>query len=233
MFRLFVILIPTLTAVGCTALVSKIPQRGHDQDRSMRLTAGAFAIGIFFSSITWWQQTTMADQIAQANRAAGSQKATLSWDKAEDKGYEEKINTLTAQVASLREQLAKLGGTPQPAVVPTTVKQQNSELPKIYWTQGDAGAGASAVRFKIYGPLNIPAFAAICDRPCRATGGQIGSGSDGVQVVGATNKIAGYIFRKPRPIQAGTSGFIVIEPVSAKVTEFKILDLSEIPEGMR
>jgi hypothetical protein len=52
-------------------------------------------------------------------------------------------------------------------------------------------------------------------------------------VVGGTNKIAGYVFRKPRPIAAGAEGFVVIEPGSAKVQEFKILGESEIPDGMR
>ena len=217
MFRLFVILIPIIVAVGCTALVLKLPQRGRDQDRFARLVTGAFAIGVFFSILVWWQQTTMADQVEQARRASDDKKTTVAWDKAESKADEDKINTLTAQVNSLRDQLARQGGSPPPALVPASNEKPSSALPKIYWTQGDAGAGASAVRFKVYGPLNIPAFVAICDRPCRATSGQIGSGSEGIQVVGATNKIAGYVFRKPRPIQAGAEGFVVIEPGAAKV----------------
>ncbi len=54
-------------------------------------------------------------------------------------------------------------------------KEQSEQLPKIYWTVEDEGAGQVAVRFKVYGPLNIPAFLAICDRPCRATHGEIGA----------------------------------------------------------
>ena len=89
-----------------------------------------------------------------------------------------------------------------------------------------------AVRFKIYGPLNIPAFLAICDRPCRATHGEIGSGSEGTQVIGTTNKMAGYVFSKPRSIPAGTEGYVMLQG-GGKITEFRILADSEIPAAMR
>ncbi len=233
MFRLFVVLIPILVALGCTGLALKLPTEGSEQDRAMRLLAGAFVIGLFFSGVIWWQQTTVADQLAQARQTAVGQKAEAAWNSVENKVYEEKIKTLTEQVNSLKAQLANQGNSPQPAVAATTVKQQNAQLPKIYWTQDTTGSGQTAVRFKIYGPLNIPAFVAICDRPCRATSGQIGAGNEGTQVVGATSKIAGYVFRNPRPVKAGSEGFVIVEPSSAKVTDFRALGESEIPEALR
>jgi len=45
--------------------------------------------------------------------------------------------------------------------------------------------------------------------------------------------MAGYIFSKPRPIQAGTEGFVIIEPGTSKVEEFRILGDSEIPPALR
>jgi hypothetical protein len=233
MFRFFVILIPLLVAVGCTWLVVKLPKTRSEQDRAMRLFGGAFAIGLFFSGVTWWQQTTVADQLAQAQKMAVGQKTQVAWGKAEDKGYEEQIKTLTDQVNSLKAQLANQDKTAQPPLAATAVKQQSAELPKIYWTQDSLSSGQAAIRFKIYGPLNIPAFVAICDRPCRATSGRIGTGSEGTQVVGATTKIAGYVFRNPRPVKAGAEGFLIVEPGSAKVTDFRALGESEIPEGLR
>ena len=175
----------------------------------------------------------MADQILQAQKAAASQQSEAVWDKAENKEYEEKVKALSAQVTTLQAQLAKKADDTQPAMIASATKQQSSALPKIYWAQEDSSAGTAAVRFKIYGPLNIPAFVATCDRPCRATSGQIGAGSEGIQVVGPTSKIAGYVFRKPRPIAAGSEGFIILEPGNARITEFKILEESEIPAGMR
>lgn len=233
MLRLLVILIPPFVAVGCALLALKLPPRGDGHDHPRRIIAGAFAIGVFFSAIIWWQQTTVADQIQQVQRAAASQKAETDLDKAEEAGYKEKIQTLTAQVTSLQAQLAKQGDNAQPAVIASATKQQNSALPKIYWAQESGGAGTTAVRFKVYGPLNIAAFVATCDHPCRATSGQIGTGSEGIQVVGPTSKIAGYVFRKPRPIAAGSEGFIILEPGSARVTDFRILGESEIPANLK
>ena len=89
------------------------------------------------------------------------------------------------------------------------------------------------MKFKVYGPLNIPAFVAICDHPCRAISGQIGTGSEGTTVVGATSNIAGYVFKKPRPIPAGTEGYVIVEPSTATISQFKVLSDSEIPEAMR
>ncbi len=51
-------------------------------------------------------------------------------------------------------------------------------------------------------------------------------------MIGTTNKMAGYVFSKPRPIPAGTEGYILIHG-SARVAEFRILDESEIPENLR
>ena len=133
----------------------------------------------------------------------------------------------------LRAQLSKQSQIPQLPATNVVIKQQSADIPKIYWTAQGIGSGQTAVKFKVYGPLNIPAFVAICDHPCRAISGQIGVGSEGTTVVGATSNIAGYVFKKPRPIPAGTEGYVIVEPSTAAITQFKILGDSEIPEAMR
>jgi hypothetical protein len=233
MLRLFVVALPLLVAVGVLLAESKLPLDGSDRQRFAKVLGGAVAVGLLCSGITCWQQNRMADQVEQARQAAASGGAAATWQGEQSKLYEQKISSLQAQVTDLQSQLAKRPENPQTTAVDAAVKQQSAVLPKIYWTQADEAGGGTAVRFKTYGPVNIPAFIAICDRPCKATHGEIGSGSAGTQVVGTTAKMAGYIFSKPRPIQAGTEGFVIIEPGTSKVEEFRILGNSEIPPALR
>ena len=235
MLRLLITVIPLLLAVGCTfaALKLAVADVDFDRDRATKLLMGAFAVGIVGSLIVWWQQASLADQAAEARQALANNKAAQAWSDAQTKAYEEKISSLNADITNLRAQLSKPSGSSQPVFTNAGTTQQGPQSPKIYWTQESIGGGQSAVRFKVYGSVQIPAFAAICDRPCRAIGGQIGSGSEGTQVVGATSNIAGYVFKKPRPIAAGTEGYVLVEPSTAAVTQFKVLGEAEIPEAMR
>jgi len=225
MFRVFVIFLPVLLTLGAFYVTWVVAIEGGDPDRQKKLLVGALVLGILGSLLIWRQQSDADDALAQL-RKESSANAAKAAQAGDPRQYEEKINALNAEVATLRAQLGK----PQNSSPSAAIKQQSTVLPKIYWTQADEAGGTTAIRFKIYGPLNIPAFVAICDRPCRATHGEIGSESEGQQVVGATGgKVAGYVFSKPRPIQAGTEGFVIVEPGSAKVTEFRILNDSEIP----
>jgi hypothetical protein len=233
MLRLLITLIPLLIAVGCTFAALKLQLPGSEEDRATKLLVGAFAVGIVCSLIIWWQQASLIDQAAEARQAAANNKASQAWGDVQTKSYEDKISALNTEVNTLRAQLSKQSAAPQLPTADTTVKQQSSSLPKIYWTLQNIGSGQIAVKFKVYGALNIPAFVAICDHPCKAISGQIGTGSEGTSVVGATSNIAGYVFRKPRPIPAGTEGYVIVEPASAAVTQFKILAESEIPEARR
>ena len=232
MLALFVILIPLLVAISVTAMALNLKLSGPAEDRFAKVMTLACVIGVLCSALTYVQQRRVAAQLSQSRLAAEDQAAAKVYGKGEAKQYENQISALNAQVTSLQQQVFKLGGGAQTSKASVPVKAQSEQLPKIYWTVEDEGGGAVAVRFKIYGPLNIPAFLAICDRPCRATHGEIGSGSEGTQVIGTTNKMAGYVFSKPRPIPAGTEGYLVLQG-GGKVTDFRVLENSEIPEGMR
>lgn len=233
MFRVFVIILPVLLALGVTYASWMIAIEGSDAQRLRKIMVGALVLGVLVSLLIWRQQSDQDDELNQMRNAAATAAAQAA-QTPDFKQYDEKITALNAQVASLQAQLADKPEGTNPSVAAVSIKEQSKVLPKIYWTQADEAGGTTAVRFKIYGPLNIPAFVAICDRPCRATHGEIGSGSEGEQVVGATGgKVAGYVFSKPRPIQAGTEGFVIVEPGSAKVTEFRVLSDSEIPAFLR
>jgi hypothetical protein len=233
MFRVFVIILPILLALGVTYASWIVAIEGSDAHRLRKLMVGALVLGLLVGLLVWRQQSNMDDEMAQLCQSSATAASSQAAQSVGKKGYDEKINTLKAQVATLQAQLGNKPQNANSAGTAGTIKQQSAVLPKIYWTQADEAGGVTAVRFKIYGPLNIPAFVAICDRPCRATHGEIGSSSEGEQVVGTTGKVAGYVFSKPRPIQAGTEGFVIVEPGSAKVTEFRVLSDNEIPAFLK
>jgi hypothetical protein len=232
MLALFVIVIPLLVAISVTAMALNLKLKGPAEDRFAKVMTLACVIGVLGSGLVYVQQRRVAAQLSQTRQAVENQSAAKVYGKGEATQYENQISALNAQVTSLQQQVFKLGGSTQTSKAGAPVKQQTEQLPKIYWTVEEEGPGQVAVRFKIYGPLNIPAFLAICDKPCRATHGEIGSGSEGTQVIGTTNKMAGYIFSKPRHIPAGTEGYVLVQGGS-KITDFRILADSEIPEGMR
>jgi hypothetical protein len=233
MFRVFVVALPILLTLGVTYVSWMVALEGSDSDRLKKLLVGALVLGVLGSLLIWRQQSDTNDELNQMRKASASTTASQAAQTNHIKQDDEKIDALNAQVATLQAQLKNNPQGANAAVATAPIKQQSAVLPKIYWTQADEAGGTTAVRFKIYGPLNIPAFVAICDRPCRATHGEIGSGSEGQQVVGATGKVAGYVFNKPRPIQAGTEGFVIVEPGSAKVTEFRVLSDTEIPPFLK
>lgn len=234
MFRVFIIILPILISLGVFYVSWTVALEGADPNRQKKLMVGALVLGLLASLLVWRQQSDAQDEVDQARKASASAAAAQIAGPDSTKQYEDRISALNAQVASLQAQLNSKSPNAGTVNSAGPVKQQSTVLPKIYWTQADEAGGTTAVRFKVYGPLNIPAFVAICDRPCRATHGEIGSASEGEQVVGATGgKVAGYVFGKPRPIPAGTEGFVIVEPGSAKVTEFRILSDSEIPAFLK
>ncbi len=96
--------------------------------------------------------------------------------------YEDKIRSLTGKVAGLQ---ARLGNQAQNMQVSQTEGAGNNtgaKSPKLYWdtaelcSRGWEPTGGSVVRFKVHGASNVPAFVAICDRPCRATPWSSGHG---------------------------------------------------------
>lgn len=239
MFRLFVIAAPLLLTVGATMAAFKLPLKGAAEERLRTLMRGAIAVGLIFSGLALWQQIAIADQNARDRDIAAERAATDAADKVSQglkQDYEQKIRALNAQIGGLRAQLGNSGGASLAG--PSGDNPANQTKPgKLYWEQEDSGAFDSIViRFKTSEAVNIPAFVAICDGPCRATRAQAGAGSEGTELTGIGSKnVAGYIFKKPRPMPAGSDGYIILQTAGkgTTVTDFRILRETEIPEGLK
>lgn len=238
MFGLVVLVITFLAAVGATVVSLQFQY----ELRNWKFVTGAIAFGLLLGAILYWQQMHVA-KLAIRDR----DNAVAEAYKVEDVGrkYEEQARTLTNQVVSLEGQISaqskrlnELQGTSE--AVSDSSQQQNNGLPSIYWVQDsdtpDNGRTAH-VRFRIYGPLNLPAFIAICEHPCKTVGGQAGSGSSGVPLSGSSQRnVAGFIFSKPKPMITGTTGTVTVESTDkepVKVTDFRILRESEVPENLK
>lgn len=252
----FLILFLTLLAAGAAAFLAL--QLPPDLIQKWKLLTGGILVGLLFGTLFYWQQMHAVNRAAQERNAAvadaSSRAVSETTKRVTDevsKGYEQKIQSLTKQVASLESQLPNPGtnlnvvgdkgasAANTPGAPNATAAKQAGGTPNIYWIQNDqdVGKGAAEVQFRIYGALNVPAFVAICDHPCRAVSGQAGASSEGFPVIGSTDRdVAGFIFRKPKPMPAGTEGTVRIQSADrgpVQVTAFRILRESEVPADLR
>jgi len=245
MFGLILLIVTLLIAAGAVVLALKLPL----EMQQWKFINGAIAVGLLLSTILYWQQmrtlnSAIQDRdhaVAEASDRAVSetaQRVTLEVGQR----YQKQIGSLTKQVADLEAQLPNpanrsdiVGSSPAPG---NTTAGANG-TPGIFWIQANdtLGKGSAEVQFRIYGPLAVPAFIAVCDRPCRAVGGQAGAGSEGIALVGSADReVAGFLFKKPKPMPAGTEGTIELqssgrEPL--RVTAFRILRDAEVPANLK
>lgn len=253
MFGLFILVLTLLAAGGAMFLALKLPS---DYIQQWKLLTGGILVGLLVGTMLYWQQMRAANRAAQERDAAMSDASNrVAYETTQrvtdevSKRYEQKIQSLTKQIADLESQLpnqrtklnvvgdnnAAAGNT---AGAPNATKEAGG-TPNIFWIQSseNVGKGAAEVQFRIYGSLNVPAFVAICDHPCRAVSGQAGAGSEGFPVIGSTDRdVAGFIFKKPKPMPAGTEGTVRIQSSDrgpVQVTAFRILRESEVPADMR
>jgi hypothetical protein len=231
MLRLLVVAFPILIAVGATFAALRITLPWSSEERFKKLMTASFMIGLLCSLITYSQLRPASPPPTPQEE----QKQKAATEAAQH--YEAQIAALNLQVASLQRQVgndAKL----QMSQSNAQVSKSAAGLPDIYWTQNNlANSGEVQVNFTIYGELKLPAFVAICDQPCRISGARAGSGSVGEELVGSGGPgVAGYIFKKPRPMPAGTEGYVILRGAKGgglKVTEFRILSDSEVPDALK
>jgi hypothetical protein len=251
MFGLLILVLTLLVAGGATVLALKLPPHLEQ----WRFITGSIVIGLLLGTTLYWQQMRAVNRSAQerdnAIAEASNRVANETTQRVTDemrKRYEPQIKSLTKQVADLEAQLPNQGtklnvvGDNNPAATtagaPSAAKQPGG-TPSIFWIQSNenVGKGAAEVQFRIYGPLNIPAFVAICDHPCRAVSGQAGAGSEGFPVIGSTDRdVAGFIFKKPKPMPAGTEGTVRLQSSDRgpiQVTAFRVLRESEVPSDLK
>ena len=251
MFGLFIIVLTLLAAAGATVLALRLPEHLY----YWRFITGGIAVGLLLGAIFYVQQMrAVHSALEDRDRAVADASTRAAYETTQRvtgeirKRYEQQVTSLTKQVADLTAQLptqaAKLdvAGSSNPAAGNQSVgaaANSGSGTPGIFWIQAEesAGRGSAEVQFRIYGPLNVPAFVAICDRPCRAIGGQAGAGSEGIALAGSADReVAGFLFKKPRPMPAGTEGTVTLassDRGALRVTSFRILRESEIPAGLK
>lgn len=115
------------------------------------------------------------------------------------------------------------------------------DLPNISWTQEQTepidGKPTVTVLFRVDATLNLPAFVAICDRPCKPVFAEAGTMSHrrDINWLGRSD-LAGVFFDMPKPLPAGTSCKLRIasaDSTPVKITTFRILKEAEIPVELR
>ena len=242
MFGFIILVLTLLAAVGATALALKLP----DYLQQWRFITGGIAVGLLLSTMFYWQQMRSAnravqDAIAETSNRVADETTKRVTDEVSQR-YQQQIRSLSRQVGDLELQLP--GQNTKVNVVGNTSavapgKTTGAGATNIYWIQSSEslGKGSAEVQFRIYAPLNIPAFVAICDHPCRAVSGQAGAGSEGFPLAGSSDRdVAGFLFKKPKPMPAGTEGTVTLqssdrEPI--QITAFRILRESEVPADLK
>lgn len=245
MFGLIILVLTLLFAVGATVLALKLPPHLEQ----WRFITGGIAAGLLLSTIFYWQQLRATNRALEERDNAVAEASNHVVDETTQRvtaevgrRYQQQIRSLTKQVSDLESQLPNpttklsvVGGT---SALPAG-KTSGAGATNIFWIQNseNLGKGAAEVQFRIYAPLNIPAFVAICDHPCRAVGGQAGAGSEGFPLVGSSDRdVAGFLFKKPRPMPAGTEGTVTLQSSDRgpiQVTAFRILRESEVPADLK
>jgi hypothetical protein len=223
---------------------------------------GVIAFGVILSGLTWWQISRQEAKasIAQESaieRVSGevSQKVSTSVAKSVGDQYQQTVQSLTDQIGALKGQLAAQGKKvdaistsnivtgKNPIKVQVTNPNEGSgpSLPNLSWSQDKAelvdGKPSIAVHFRIDGPLNLPAFAAFCDRPCKRVSGQAGVMSHYIDLDWpGQEKVTGAYFDVPKPFASGTSGMLQIvslDGTPARINIFRIMKENEIPIELR
>ncbi len=242
MFGLFVLILTFLIAAGAAVLALKLP----DELYYWRFVSSAIAVGLLLGAIMYVQQMktlgrATGDRDAAITEASKrvAEETTKNVTEAVGGQYEQQVKALTNQVVELEAQLSAQGKNVDVIKddhANDSGKQSSAGLPSIFWIEDDS-QGSAQVRFRIYGPLNVPAFVAVCDRPCKAVSGQVGTGSEGLPLIGSTDrKVAGFIFNKPRPMPPGSAGTVTLQSLdkgAVRVMTFRILRESEIPAGLK
>jgi hypothetical protein len=132
---------------------------------------------------------------------------------------------------------------------PTSAPVNSSlpSLPNLSWTQEVVTTTADgkpvekptvAVKFRVDGFLNVPAFLAVCDGPCSTLSATSPPMSQATYLNGgaAQPNVAGALYNTPRPLASGVVSTIQIASSNGqtiKVLSFRILRESELPINLR
>jgi hypothetical protein len=242
-----------------------IPARHEDEKAHMRWRWILVAFGVLFSILAWWQQSRSIRAAAKDRQLAIMEtskqvaaETSRQVTKAVTEQYSELIADQKSKISDLQTQLAAqgrdvsvikgsnivTGKNPMkvevinPSPNPPSVDTQSVNLT---WTQerGSISDGKETVRvtFRVDGYLKLPAFMAICDKPCKTlSAAGIGMTQAGPLASTVQHNVAGALYMLPRPMPPGIDYFVNIISVDGspiKVNMFRILKESELPPELK
>ena len=108
--------------------------------------------------------------------------------------------------------------------------------PRVSWSQAAEGPRVKVV-FSVDDTMELPAFKATCDRPCKNVMSEATGNYEPVPLSfdNEPNSL-GLTLRYPRPLGAGVRILWVIRSLderSIRITDFRILDIGEVPAELR
>jgi hypothetical protein len=113
-------------------------------------------------------------------------------------------------------------------------------LPNLSWTQEQTeklnGKAALMIDFRVDDFLKLPAFIAVCDKPCTTYSAGALIGMTQATYLSAPPNAAGAIINLPRPLPPATPcriRLVSADTTPIKVLSFRILKESEIPMNLR
>ncbi len=185
-----------------------------------------------------------AETAKQVTRAVTGQYSQMVADqKNQITDLQNKVAAQAKDVSAIKGSNIVTGKKPvKVEVINPSSPSSGETLPNLSWTQeqtGQSGGRATLmIDFRIDDFLKLPAFVAICDKPC-TTISATAPGDGATQAILLTTdqlNVAGAVYKSPRPLPPGT--LFRIRLVSADVTPirvltFRILKESEIPLNLR
>jgi hypothetical protein len=243
-------------------IVILVPAKREDAKRHMRWRYILGASLILYGCITAWQQhRAIKASTKERDDAIKQTSAQVTRDVTKIVGdqYSEVVKNLTDQIGDLKGQLAKqskdvntikgsdivTGKKPinVNVVNPTSAPPPTAgeSLPNVSWTQEQTasvdGKAVTLVTFRVGDYLRVPAFIAVCDRPCHAVSASA-SGVSQARPLNSSreNNLAGALYVLPRPMPPQTECWLRIasaDSTPAKVTLFRILKETELPLGVK
>jgi hypothetical protein len=124
--------------------------------------------------------------------------------------------------------------------VPQSAPSQTSV--NLNWTQDSGGVfegkNAQLINFRVDAALMLPAFLAVCDRPCKAVQGIVPGASQAQFIVSPHDpRFAGVVFMIPRPLGPGIESSLLLISTETndapRVLQFRILKESDVPIDLR
>ena len=240
-----------------------IPAKSDDEVIHMRWRRGLVPLGIIFSALAWWQQsraihaaTTDRDKAIQETSTRVATETSKQVTKALAEQYGQQIVDQKRKIDDLQSQLVAQGKDvtiikrsnivtgKNPVKVeitnPALPQSDSDSVPGVNWTEEKSenveGKPAVLIKFRIDRESKMPAFIAVCDRPCTTVGASV-QGVSQVKFLSSNEPtVAGVLYITPRPLGSGILCFLTIvsrdeNPVT--ITAFRTLRESEIPLSLR